>query len=121
MPTEVFATANNEFLVSRTSDGSPSWTDTYRGKKVQTALPIDEGRRCIILLDSDAAEKGVVRNLFCIGQDGREIWTAELPGFPDCFVDAELTSEGLYAHSWSGYGLVLDPMSGHVLSSQFTK
>jgi hypothetical protein len=119
MSTTVFSASALEFRVSQQADGSLKWHGLYGEKKVRTALPIEQGAKCILLLESDLS--GKFKNLLCIDQGGSVVWTAPLPSFPDSFVEISLASDGVHAVSLSGYDLVLDSGSGKVLSQVFVK
>jgi hypothetical protein len=117
---ELFSSEPALFLVFRRDDGSISWSD-YRGRKVQVALPLPGGARCVVLLAYDARENKAFKNLFCIDRDGTIIWTAELYQPIDEFVEAELGEEGLIAQTWSGLRVTMNPETGQVISQVFTK
>ena len=121
MSTDVFTIPRLRFEVARNADGSISWSDTYGGQKVRTALPLEGGSRCVILLDTDASKQAVFRNLFCVGQDGDTIWTADLPETHDAFVSVEMGADGLHANSWSGFRVTLDLVNGRAIGWEFTK
>src|SRR4051812_45889813 len=86
-----------QFEVVRNLDASISWTDTYEGKKVRAALPINDWSCCIILLDADVSEKFTFKNLFCVDRQGNRIWTAKLPETHDAFVHMQMDEDGLHA------------------------
>jgi hypothetical protein len=117
---ELFSCEAALFLVFRRDDGSTSWSD-YEGKKVQVALPLAGGARCVILLVYNGREKGAFKNLFCIERDGTVAWTAELPEPIDVFVDAELHADELIAHTFSCYMITMSPETGQVIRQVFTK
>jgi hypothetical protein len=117
---ELFSCEPALFLVFRRDDGSISWSD-YRGRKVQVALPLAGGARCVILLADDAREKKVFKNLFCIERDGTVVWTAELYEPIDQFRSAKLGEEGLIAYTWSGYLIRMDPATGEVIRADYVR
>jgi hypothetical protein len=120
--TPVFSAPAQEFSVIQEADGTLKWHGLYRGKKVKNALPIEQGAKCILLLDPDACLSGAFNNLFCIDRRGSVVWTAPLPtSHDDTFVEMNLGNDGLHANSWSCYHLVFDPRSGKVLSQVFVK
>jgi hypothetical protein len=121
MSTTVFSAPALEFSVIQEADGLLNWHGLYRGKKVKTALPVEQGAKCILLLDPDACLSGAFDNLFCIDRGGSVVWTAPLPTSRDAFVEMNLGSDGLHAVSWSGYHLLLDAQSGRLLSQVFVK
>jgi hypothetical protein len=117
---ELFSCEPALLLVFRRDDGSISWSD-YRGRKVQVALPLPGGNRCVVLLAEDARETKAFKNLFCIERDGTVVWTAKLYQPIDAFMDAELGEEGLIAGTWSCIRVTMNPQTGEVLSEVFTK
>jgi hypothetical protein len=123
---ELFSCEPALFLVFRRDDGSISWSD-YDGKKVQVALPLPGGARCVILLNyslSDYSARyrdAAFKNLFCIERDGTVVWTAKLYQPIDRFVEAELGEEGLIAGTWRCIRVTMNPQTGEVLSEVLTK
>jgi hypothetical protein len=118
---ELFSCEPALFLVFRRDDGSISWSD-YDGKKVEVALPLPGGARCVILLDRfPPVRPKDFKNLFCITRDGTVVWTAKLYQTHDSFVEAELGEEGLIAGTWSCIRVTMNPQTGEVLSEVFTK
>jgi hypothetical protein len=118
---ELFSCEAALFLVFRRDDGSISWSD-YRGRKVQVALPLPGGARCVVLLADDTREsERAFKNLFCIERDGTIVWTAKLYQPIDAFMDAELSPEGLIAGTWSCFRVTMNPETGQVISEVFTK
>jgi hypothetical protein len=118
---ELFSCEAALLLVFRRDDGSISWSD-YEGQKVQVALPLTGGTRCVILLDRfPPIRPKAFKNLFCIERDGTVVWTAGLYQTHDSFVDAELREEGLIAYTWSCFRVTMNPETGQVISEVFTK
>jgi hypothetical protein len=118
---ELFSCEPALFLVFRRDDGAISWSD-YDGKKVQVALPLPGGARCVILLADDPRKsEKAFKNLFCIERHGTVVWTAKLYQPIDAFMDAELGEEGLIAGTWSCIRVTMNPETGEVLSEVFTK
>ena len=111
-------------VVSRNPDGSYSWGGQYGGVDIKHAIPSDDGRRCVLLLDRDwgsANKRSTFENLVCIDQNGATIWVAKLPMTSDDFVTVQLTPEGLRATTWSGWSLLLDQETGAELGRTFVK
>jgi hypothetical protein len=118
---ELFSCEPALFLVFRRDDGSISWSD-YKGQKVQVALPLAGGTRCIILLDCfPPIRPKPFRNLFCIERDGTVAWTAEFYGPYDVYLSAKLGEEGLVAYLSSGYSITMSPETGEVIRDEFVK
>ena len=118
---ELFSCEPALFLVFRRDDGSISWSD-YDGKKVEVALPLPGGARCVIVLDRfPPIRPKAFQNLFCIERDGTVVWTAKLYDVHDSFVDAELGEEGLIAYTSSCFRVTMNPETGQVISDEFVK
>jgi hypothetical protein len=116
----VFSSTNG-IIVSEKADKSYEWSGLYNGIAIKTAVPIEHGERCVLLLDPDASPKNVFENLFCIDPSGRSIWIAHLPSVPDRFLDLAVTSEGMWGTTWSGFRILLDKNSGRELKRVFVK
>src|SRR5437667_10520488 len=113
MRVEIFSAPTLQFAVFREADGSISWEGTYEGKQVRVAFPVDQGERCVILLDPDFGGKAYFKNLFCIKRDGGIAWIAELLQTHDKFIALEMGGDGLLrAWSWSAYMLTIEPTTG---------
>jgi hypothetical protein len=74
---------------------------------IKFAVPIDGGKRCVLLLDPDANQRLAFDNLLCIDQQGKAIWTAKLPTSSDVFVYIDLMTEGIWANTWSGFKVLI--------------
>ena len=116
-----FSSPQHGIVVSRRSDGSQSCSGQYNDIPIRSAVPIDDGKRCILLLDPDASQRSVFENLLCIDQNGSAFWTAKLPDRPDCYVSIDLREEGIWANSWSCFRVLIDKHSGVELERIFTK
>jgi hypothetical protein len=121
MVSVVFSSPSHGIVVSRLSDGSKSWSGHYNGVAIQSAIPIDDGKRCILLLDPDADQRSAFENLLCIDQKGDIVWTAELPTSSDAFVAIAPSKEGIWANTWSGFRVLIDEQSGEELKRTFVK
>jgi hypothetical protein len=119
MTTRIFTSTALHFSVSQKADGSFTWHGTYKGVPVKAVVPIEHD--CIILLDPDASKERVFKNLLRVGQDGHTRWSAELPADPDVFLDVQSDTGCLAAHTWSGFRLRLDLVSGQPLAKEFVK
>jgi hypothetical protein len=62
-------------------------------------------------------------NLVCLDTDGRVRWRAKLPTSEpgDCFVTVTLDGDLVRASSMSYYAVWIDPVTGEMLRSNFTK
>ena len=107
--------------VSRSADGSLSWSGLYDGVAIKCAIPSEDGERCIVLLDPDASSLSVFENLMCVDVAGTRVWTAKLPTSPDTFVDIASNAEGIGAKTWSGFNILLDAKTGQELRKIFVK
>jgi hypothetical protein len=117
----VFSSLHQGVVVSRNPDGSYSWSGQYNGAAIKSAVPIDDGKHCILLLDPDASKRSAYENLLCIDRKGSPVWTAKLPTSPDVFLEVTLTPEGLFAKTWSGLKVLLDQHTGAELKRIFVK
>ncbi len=88
---------------------------------IKQAIPLNNGNRCILLLDPDATKRPAFENLLCIDRKGTAVWVAKLPTSLDVFLDATITRDGLEAHTWSGMNVVLDQNTGAELKRTFVK
>ena len=89
---------------------------------MQRAIPTAGGKHCVMLLNPDAAPaRRVFENLICIDVAGNVVWKAKLPSMPDMFVEVSTTNDGLWANSFSCWKMWLDPDTGAILRSEFTK
>jgi hypothetical protein len=119
--TILFTSPSQGITVSRQADGSYSWSGQYGGMSLKGAVPIDKGRRCILLIDPDASKSTVFENLLCIDQGGGLIWTAKLPSSPDVFISVSGGADGIRANTWSGFRVSLDENTGIEKRREFTK
>jgi hypothetical protein len=111
-----------DFLAKRLKDGALEWDGKYQGAKVLNALPIDNGTRCVVLLDWTATDQFFFENLLCIDRSGNVVWTAEFPQQQsDAYVDVQVTADAIVAHSMSCYLVTLDRMTGRIITRTFTK
>lgn len=64
-------------------------------------------------------------NLFRCTKDGEAVWIAELPPVNyegDCYVDYDIKGWGeIFAHTYSGYRVVLDGLTGKIQTIEFTR
>ena len=117
----VFSSSSHGIFVSQRFDGSKSWSGQYNGVAIKSAVPIDGGKRCILLLDPDANQRSAFENLLCIDQNGNAVWTAKLPTSADVFVTIDAKEEGVWANTWSGFRVLIDEHSGTELKRAFVK
>lgn len=110
-----------KITVSRNADGSYSWSGKYAGIDIKCALPSDDGKRCVLLLDPGASRRPIYENLLCIDESGQRIWVARLPDSTDAFVSVHPSGEVLRATSWSGWSLLLEPDTGAEIKRTFVK
>jgi len=118
---EIFSSSTLQLRVLRTEDGELCWQGTYHGMKIVAVELLDGNSRCLILLDPDATRRSYFENLLCVDANGNVLWRAQLIDTSnDTFVSVRL-ADGLYANTWSGYRVRLDPATGAVLEAQFVK
>lgn len=116
-----FSSSAHGIIVSRRPDGSYSWSGHYSGMVIKSVVPIDCGKRCVLLLDPDANQRSAFENLLCIDEQGSVIWKAKLPTGTDAFVGIDSRNEGIWANTWSGYRVLIDEHSGKELTRTFVK
>jgi len=117
----VFSSLHQGVVVSRNPDGSYSWLRQYNGAAIRRAVPSDDGKHRILLLDSDAIKRSAFENLLRIDRKGSPVWTAKLPTSPDVFLDVTSTPEDLLAKTWSGLNVLLDQHTGAETKRIFVK
>ena len=117
----VFSAPHHDIVVSQNADASYTWSGQYNGIEIKRAVPIENGKLCILLLDPDASKRSTFENLLCIDRRGRPVWTATLPTSPDAFLDIASTPAGLLAKTWSGLTILLDQRAGTELRRTFVK
>jgi hypothetical protein len=92
-------------------------------RKVLRMLQLDDPASAFVLLEWPAGGARV-HNLLKVTADGAAAWRAELPPgeSTDCFVSVDTDGDGgLFANTWSCYRVTLDPATGRILQSLFTK
>ena len=118
MDVEVFSIPPKGFRVVRTEKETLEWEGNYEGTKVIAALPF--GSRCLILLDLVPGRSGSFQNLICVESDGKVVWRAQHLQSHDPFVGIHF-NEKLYANTYRGYRVRLDPQTGRILETEFVK
>jgi len=109
---------------------------TYDGSRItigadrwEAPVPVLDAARvgelAILVLDWTPLSKnqfGQAQNLRAYTLDGREVWTAEHPtsGTADCYTKIA-RREPLVVHTFAGYDCRIEPSSGRLLESVFTK
>ncbi|GJM38013.1 MAG: hypothetical protein DHS20C19_13800 [Acidimicrobiales bacterium] len=96
------------------------------GLQARPLAVLEAAGHTVVLLDPDAELRpyGQFENLFAISPGGERAWLARLPtsSTGDCYLSAALSSDGdLEATSFSGYRVVIDPRTGGIVESTFTK
>jgi hypothetical protein len=117
----VFSSLHRDVIMSHNPDGSYFWSGQYNGAAIKCAVPIDDGKHCIPLLDPDASKRSAFENLLCIDRMGVLFWTAKLPMSPDVFLNVTSNSEGLLANTSSGLKVLLDEHTGSESKRTFVK
>lgn len=111
-----------ELWIVHATTGRVVWRGQPLGYSVQMVLPTPSSDAFLVLLRYDRGPTTAFRNLLRLQPDGAVVWQAELPdrGY-DAYTDVEWRNHVLTAFSWSGFLVVLDPDSGRILSTRFTK
>ncbi|MHB1530018.1 MAG: hypothetical protein ACYCXT_11440 [Acidiferrobacteraceae bacterium] len=117
----IFSSRRHGIVVSQHAGGSRSWSGQYNGASIKCAVPIDSGKRCILLLDPEANKLAVFENLLCIDRNGNLIWTAKLPTSPDVFLSISPSAAGIWVNTWSGLRILLDENTGAERDRAFVK
>jgi hypothetical protein len=101
----------------------PAWTGKPLGCSVSVVLPIIGTDDYIALCDPDAQRGRAFANLVRVSPSGAITWRAELPPGTgdDAFVNVRWENNELMANTWSGHRVRIDPDSGRIMGSAFTK
>lgn len=103
--------------------GQVVWRGRPLGYPVKVLIPLPGQDGCIVLCDPDSKLGGHFENVLRIAGDGSVLWRAPLPSSAsdDCYTALRYDSDALVAYSWSGHRVCIDPKSGRILGSTFTK
>jgi hypothetical protein len=118
-----FTVIDRQLLVTDLSTGQTRWHGSPLGLPVEEVHPLQGAARAVVLLDYIAGPTGPKRNLICVDRDGQVVWQAALPtsSSPESFVSFELLGNELFANSWSGWRVAIDPGTGDIRGAEFTK
>jgi len=102
---------------------------TVDGVKHRLAFPIveviDLGLLVVVLFDPDSNTRkfGQFPNLIAVRRDGLQFWVAELPSTSsgECYYRVREADGNLVAYSFRSMEAVIDPLTGHLISREFTK
>lgn len=121
MTSRVAFAAHDGCLAVRAEEGERRFVRPDGGKVVD-AVAADDGVTAYVLLDAGTGT-GRVMNL--VRDDaGSVLWRAQLPagGATDSFTQFSVMGTGeLVAWTWSGMRVTIDPVSGRLRGSRFTK
>ncbi len=93
---------------------------TWNGMKIAKAIRPHDGDIVVYLVDSDESREAVFDNIVAV--KGRDIiWKLHPPGIPDYFVDMDYNGSFLNAYSFSCQTFQVDPFTGEVMSTSFSK
>jgi hypothetical protein len=86
-------------------------------------MDLPDGSGQLVVHDWTSTKATRFPNLVRVDKTGAVVWTAELPQqpIPDCFTHVSTDGETISANTFSGYLVTLDPKTGKILTSQFTK
>jgi hypothetical protein len=103
--------------------GRVRWHGMPLGWPVEEVAPLPGTARAVVLLDYMATPTVPLENLLCVDCDGQMIWRARLPttSSAEAYISFELIGDRLFANTWSGQRVTLDPVTGEVLDSRFAK
>jgi outer membrane protein assembly factor BamB len=118
-----FTVIDRQLLITDPATGQVRWHGSPLGLPVEEVRPLLTADRAIVLLDYMAGPTGPRQNLICVDCDGQVVWQAALPSSssPEAFVSFELVGDQLFANSWSGWGVAIDPLTGDIRGAEFTK
>jgi hypothetical protein len=119
----IYGVNDGELLVF---DSSPTWRGRFDGEGVRHVLSLAESDDAVVLLEAPPIDDSLQPffNLVRVRPNGEIVWRAEHPipeDWTDGYVAVEQNDGVLSANSWSCYYVVLDPDTGRILSSVFTK
>jgi len=116
-------TTSGELVILESHTDKERWRGKPQGIPVSKAILLPYANDLIVLLEYAYHPRRPFRNLIRMRPDGSIIWHAELPQATanDAYVDIELTGGSLLAWSWSGYRVVIDPVSGKIIQKTFIK
>ena len=118
----LYSTHEGELVATDTETGEVRWHGRPEGHPVSSIAPIPDSEDCLVLLDRDVQPRPQhFENALRVGPDGTTRWRGELPQAPDVYVEIDWAAEGPVAWSWSGFMVRLDPETGRIRSSVFTK
>jgi hypothetical protein len=118
----IFSAIGRQLLIVDPT-GRVRWHGMPLGWPVEEVVPLPGTARAVVLLDYMAAPTVQLENLVCVDCDGQVIWRARLPttSSAEAYVSLELIGDRLVANTWSGQRVTLDPTTGQVQDSRFTK
>src|SRR5581483_6558759 len=114
--------SDGDLVITNTVNGGVVWKGRPSGYRVWKVLTIPGSDDCLVLLEYWAERQHGFQNLLRVRADGSIRWRAELPDpTDDAYVGFEWDGRDLVAGSWSGFRVVLDPATGHIVSAIFVK
>lgn len=102
---------------------------TVDGNKHRLAFPIveaiDLGLLVVVLFDPDSntSKFGQFPNLIAVRRDGSQFWVAELPNTSsgECYYSVREANGHLVANSFHSTEVVIDTLTGKLISREFMK
>jgi outer membrane protein assembly factor BamB len=118
-----YSLVDDQLVVKDIITDATVWQGKPEGYPVETIVPLVNSDDCIVLYHYMSGHKRFFQNLVRCRHDGTIVWRAELPdaAIGDVYVSVGLRDGQLVANSWSCYLVVLDPETGQILSTRFTK
>ena len=90
------------------------------GIPIVSAVPTEDG--FVVVLDSVRShQERVWENLQRVRNDGTVAWRASAPDLPDTFVSVRWEAGNLIGWTWGCYSVTLNPQTGQIEKSVFTK
>jgi hypothetical protein len=118
-----FKLIENELIISDKLN-KMIWHGKPYGCPISIIIPMPKLSGCIVLLEYyefSLSEYHGLGNLIFLNDDGKVTWHAELPESIDSYVYIKFDGVKLFANSWSGYLVQLNPINGKLLNKTFTK
>jgi hypothetical protein len=111
------------FIKDQTT-GKVLWQGLPFGCAVEKIMPLLDHPDCIVLLEQNEFSRSDYHhlgNLVKVSSNGKIIWAAQLPETIDVYVNFGWDENMIFANSWSGFQVQIDPENGKILKRVFTK
>jgi hypothetical protein len=119
-----FELIEKELVIIETSTNKVIWHGKPFDCPIRKIILMPGLPGCLVLLEYYEFRQSEYRglgNLILLAEDGRIKWHAECPKTSDSYVDIDLSGDKLFASSWLGYLVEVNPENGKLLNKTFTK